>query len=195
MHASVILKRSPHLASALRRTLPAEEVTLLERAYDYAQATGGEEEVSFSRPAGQSYNPRPARVCLILLHDLSVRDARILQAGLVACGAEPRGYPSPEVAALAVLALQPPDELRCSGAREAAAIALALRLDLARHFHLMNEEALRPFLGETAAFLELARELHPSIVPRFETVARRRVLRTVEGSSGAAGSDNSAGRE
>jgi (p)ppGpp synthase/HD superfamily hydrolase len=133
----------------------------------------------------------PARTVLILLSDVACRDADVLAAAAFVESlpfAGPRADASCLTArAHALLAAVPlPDdsadellERLVTADPDAACIALAERLDHARHLHLMSGVAAAPFLaGVEAVYLPLATRICPPLARRLErwagAFARRR---------------------
>ena len=92
-------RSSPHLAMVLDQLAKAGELDELARdkilvSFETAVSRNGKVEIGFSREEGQSFNPRAARILLILLQDAKIRDENLLllaanQAGL---GEEYQGY-------------------------------------------------------------------------------------------------------
>lgn len=90
---------SPHLAVVLDQLaklgqmdrLVVEKVIL---SYEEAVARSGKVEIGFTREQGQSFNPRAARILLILLQDAQIRDENllILAANQAGRGLEYRAY-------------------------------------------------------------------------------------------------------
>ncbi len=135
----------------------------------------------------------PARTALILLEDLTVIDVAMLCAGLwydslradlCLPAVEARSL-SPEGAA-ALLASLPPDGLEDAELLEQLVvadsrvllIALAERLDHARHLHLMPREEWTDFHRQVRDIhLPLAQRAHPRLARRYDwwtaTFARR----------------------
>jgi hypothetical protein len=79
----------------------------------------GASEIGFERPAGQSFNPRAARVVIILMQDARVFDSELLTEALQIAGRGELGYDKPL------------DE-RLRG---------AFLLDRLRHFHLERDRS------------------------------------------------------
>src|SRR5262245_50060212 len=97
----------------------------------------------------------PARSVLILFHDVNVRDARVLSAAAVVDTSAPELEPSrsavedrlgPDVVELVAAVPRPTEagaellEQLLVAEREIQLIALAERLDYARHLHLISDE-------------------------------------------------------
>lgn len=79
-----MLKNSPHLRSVAERLRPRPDIALLDRVLNFTLANGGWEEVHFLRDPDTSYNPRPARVALILAIDAKRRSTAELAAAMLA---------------------------------------------------------------------------------------------------------------
>jgi hypothetical protein len=147
------------------------------------------------------HDPRllhPARTVLILLSDAACRDRDVLTAAAFV-ESLPSGTTSADVAVLtprarALLAAVPlpehgADELLerlLTVEPDATHIALAERLDHARHLHLMSDVAAAPFhAGIEAVYLPVAARTCPPLARRLERWARafaRRRLGTASGS-------------
>ncbi len=128
---------SPHLAGVLSRLETSGNPDALAEALTFAINHGALTELDFVRETGISFNPRPARIGLILLNEAGVRRLDPLAAAALACvhrdeqSAALSNFPT-EIWALALSSTAPPEEL--SG--EAQLIALSALLDRARHLHL-----------------------------------------------------------
>lgn len=75
---------SPHLEIVAANFFPPTDARLIMDALDFAIRFGGKVELDFTRPVDASFNPRPARVALILINDAKVRDTNIIIAGVLA---------------------------------------------------------------------------------------------------------------
>lgn len=165
-----IASYSKHLSGTLNSLVSAEDFETLEQAFIYAMRNGGGEEYGFLRQPGVSFNPRPARVALILIGDVGICDAEVLAAAIIATtGERLEGFADGEdstrdsVKSLARLALLPVSELeslQTEHKHSGALIALALWLDRARHLHQATspevKEGFGSFVGETEAYIALA---------------------------------------
>ncbi len=78
MTAKLIRKHSPNLAGVVERLFDAKDLETIEVAFIKAIEQGGLEELDFTRESGVSYNPRPARIALILLNDAHIRDVEVI---------------------------------------------------------------------------------------------------------------------
>ena len=130
----------------------------------------------------------PARTVLILFHDCSVRDAVVLSAAAaidtqismraVPCAllASEVGEGAAELCALVPAPESAGDELLeelLTADHDAQLIALAERLDFARHLHLLPEE-------NWAREHELAREVYLPLALRTDPMLGRRYARWVD---------------
>ncbi|MDR2337810.1 MAG: hypothetical protein LBE20_04070 [Deltaproteobacteria bacterium] len=85
-----IKQTSPRLAGILTRTkfIFEDKYTLEDiiRAYSYSLANGGNLEIDYTRPPGQAYNPRVARIMTILIQNAKIYSAReIIISALSSC--------------------------------------------------------------------------------------------------------------
>ena len=143
-----IALHSPHLASIAQRTVPiTPEVAEagaaeLAEALDIAMANGGRLEIDFVRPLEVSFNPRPARVGLILIAEGEVRSYSTLAAGVLATIGDRlealEALPLSE--SIRQLALNGIAPLCTTKNPEAQLIYLSMLLDRARHLHQASEE-------------------------------------------------------
>ena len=197
-----VKKRSPHLHSVIQRTFKGDGVAheLIERCFSHAVECGGLQELDFVREEGVSFNPRPARVALILLNNAQVNDAEIVAAGILASSSPldelKRLDVSERSRVLAHAAMGTPAEVIAIEPVirfDVAVVALSLWLDRIRHLHqAADSEALgrwEEMLAETDRYIELAAltsaELHTLLIAWRERAAggreRQRSL-LVEGS-------------
>lgn len=156
---------SRQFLSLLTQNTLSNHRNLLLSCYQAAIAEGGLLEHDFIREKDSSYNPRPARIAYILHKNTGIRAPYVLAAGILASVSEKSAtvflkYQLPkEAISLACVAQQDVSEL-AEVSREAQCIALALRLDRARHFHLSSavqqENKRTAFLNETQCFIDLA---------------------------------------
>ncbi|MDD2942636.1 MAG: hypothetical protein PHC51_06685 [bacterium] len=80
---------SHHFSGVLSRSGLSLDRESLCRVFTWALNNGGWLEHDFSRPAGQTFNPRPARVGIILINDLGADSQELLEAGLASSVALP----------------------------------------------------------------------------------------------------------
>ena len=164
--SSQSFRESPHLRKSLERQGFGDSA-LLRDAFELAVASGGLRELDFEREEGASYNPRPARVALILLDNCGVRDELTLAAGILAASDAPEA----EAAETLAEAISIAKSTRCTAAALANAddrllnIALTLQLDRARHRHQADASAdsgWPEFIAETEKYIVLAQSRsHP----------------------------------
>lgn len=160
---------SPHLSVVLERRSNSWHV--LSESFRVAMEQGGRLEPDFEREAEASFNPRPARIALILLNDARVEDEQVLAAAVLAAAAmnDPglacaSALPQ-EVSMLARAALQSPSGLLVGGNTSASLIACAVHLDRARHRHLSKDSPAEwhAFLTQTAEYVQLAESCSPPL--------------------------------
>ena len=174
-----IRKYSGQLHKMLADLGPELNRPMVDFCFTTAIEHGGLTERDFVRPAESSYNPRPARVAYILIRDCGITDSETLAAGLLAAVCEATLLPTenhPGVRRLAQQArLAPADLTALAGATAAKQIAVAVRLDRARHFHLSNpsRNELADFLRETEQYIPLAEEVAPRVGMLLGTWFRR----------------------
>lgn len=182
---STIQSHSPHLAGALARRFDGSAVKAIEPLFSWAIAHGGFEELDFVRQPEVSYNPRPARLALIVINEGGSRKLEQI-AGAVIAGASYGGTFEPDESAfqrvaaeIAYLAAAPIREIsRVPNAllHDVATVGCAVWLDRARHLHLgpvVDGDLWRWASCENTAYLALARERAPLFVPVLETFGRR----------------------
>ncbi len=183
MHLPNIAAHSPHLAGALKQAaVPMPE--MLDAAFAFSLEHGGWLEIDFERDENASFNPRPARVALILLRDAHIKDSEVLTAAMLATAhADLTHFRSTltaipaRVCELAVLAQAEPEMLEAKGVPNAGKIAAALHLDRARHRHLARdpEKLLRweQFIELTEQFTALADRVCPELAVFLSAWHRR----------------------
>lgn len=175
-----LTKDSPHLALTLKKKLKdLSSGEAIEKAFDFALAKGGREEIDYPRKPGMSFNPRPARVCLILINDLRVLDSEILQAAMLGCvwsdlarETELETLFGKRVISLAALASSSPSTLlenQDSSHKDVCAITAAIWLDRARHLHLSDPQQTNwwAFLTEVEKVISLAELRAPEAASRL----------------------------
>lgn len=182
MSTNIIGDESPHLASALKTAAPESDFALLDAAFNFSIQHGGRAELDFVREIGVSYNPRPARIGLILLKIAGITKSTVLAGGILATAhdsiAEAVELLPKDVVKLARDSQLPTAVLfgkHLDGQAKdepafAAIIAVALHLDRARHIHMGPAEASvwRNFLDETVQYVTLARWCSPPIAILLE---------------------------
>jgi hypothetical protein len=117
------------------------DAALIQEAFEIAMRSGGNKELDFERTPGQSYNPRPARVALILLDSETRPTGELLGACFIAsvesCSGLPQGGKWNEVIGTAKNAqrlLKAPASVS-DPSLDTILLASALHLDRARQFH------------------------------------------------------------
>lgn len=181
---------SPHLQGKLKRKVDTNVFTksdlqLVDSAFEFSLGFGGERELDFNRAPGVSFNPRPARIALILLNDAGLNDASTVAAAIVATAFDVvdsryvarNAFPA-DVCHLAEMSTLNPGFLRSriegdisrgsnsddvQENRAAGLICLSHRLDRCRHLHLMENTSERwvlqlwqEFLAEQREYIALA---------------------------------------
>jgi len=168
-----ISKYSPHLAGVLKRA-GMTQLMGLDEAFAFALEHGAWMELDFEREEGVPYNPRPARVALILINDAKTKDLSALTAGVLATAhpdlnllREKLSVLPSAVTELAILALSEPELLIEQRAPHAGIVACALHLDRARHRHLVRDpEKLlqwKSFVETTERYQALADKVSPEL--------------------------------
>jgi hypothetical protein len=118
------------LESTLKRLgLSSEWGGVLEEAFRFAMEEGGADELDFTREEGASFNPRPARLAHILIHDGEVRDPAVIVEAILA---SVPGGKRPNSAAL--------PRRRLQTVEESSLIAAVRFLDRARHLHIAEKQ-------------------------------------------------------
>lgn len=133
---------APGLHWSLSRTTP-DSMEFLERAFTLALANGGGGELGVVRPAGASFNPRPARFCQILLSESRETDPIVLAAAFLCSVPEFPSLVEPDLIPALDLCKQA-QEFRYAGCTNDAAerLALVACLDELRHLHMRAPESV-----------------------------------------------------
>lgn len=137
-HNGDLAHDSPALFGALKRVFcdgddsHSNYIKLLEKVYSASVANGALEEVELTREPEASYNPRPARVCQILLKEVGESDPAVLAAAMLCCATR---LPAHEIVAgshklFSLVAEYPKDVLSA-----VERVKLALLIDDIRHIH------------------------------------------------------------
>ena len=172
-----IRDHSPHLASVLNRyKIPTQ---LLDPIFDLAINLGGLDEQDFTRTEGSSYNPRPARLGLILVDNAKATNPLAIAVGMMACVGSDVGRFSERLSDLApnirdqLLSLLNEASIPIASwaeeslGLEARTISLAVLLDRARHAHLselaIRLELLEQIKTEMELGLRYAEDLEPKL--------------------------------
>ncbi len=169
---------SPHLLGTLKRIFTPSDLVFIENTFMVAIECGGAGEIDFIRAENSSYNPRPARVALILIDQLQEKDSRVVTSALLATIPDLRRELIPatvideDILNLSLLSQLSPEELTAQQAHLPAAaskIALAAWLDRIRHFHLAPSETKKTLCMhialQTDKFLELAQTTNSPLTP------------------------------
>ncbi|MCB0322268.1 MAG: hypothetical protein KDD69_01810 [Bdellovibrionales bacterium] len=162
-----IADTSPNLAGVLRRMFPAAATEQIQQAYTYAIENGGGRECDFERDPEASYNPRPARIALILINNAEVREVDELQAALLATVPLPSSSDGFSdlvrqwAQAAARITSEPSQADPCSV--PPIRIALAHYLDRARHLHLAPPERWPEVTTAAAGHIALAATICPPL--------------------------------
>lgn len=201
--------RSPHLFRCLERRFTPGLIQPFEQAFVAVVAANGELEQDFVRPPDVSFNPRPARLVLILLNDCGITDHQLLLAAML-CGCdqetlkvelagEPyQPFKRENVQALEILRLTQlcsislPDSLGYSGTAleshkediaapvAAVFILLALLLDRLRHVHQAGDpELARAIATESLTANTIAERLSPKLASLISACQKRILGKTV----------------
>ena len=84
-HLRSLASYSPHLLLHLERIFSDESLSKIEEVFAFFLHHGGLKELDFERPIGEvKYNPRPARIVLILIRDAGIRDLEMLRVAIAA---------------------------------------------------------------------------------------------------------------
>lgn len=148
-----IYKNSANLFNVLSTCFGRTLSPKIESAFKYCIENDGLNEIDFIRPEGQSYNPRPARVALILINDCEQHDQELIISAILACS---RLSNDKKANNALEICNYPSDNKNYQ--REEKLIALALHLDRARHFHLSPkyQESKLEFHKLTKRILDIA---------------------------------------
>lgn len=165
-----ISNKSPHLEGYLKRLIKSGKINSyadLDEAFTWCMQNGGIDEHDFIREAGVSFNPRPARVAIILMKEEGVQDLDILTAAVLSsCADKIHNYDnaSDEIKSLVSKSMQPASIIL---EYKPAVIALANRLDRARQLHRCNLKDASihwpKFLEENSDYLTLAEKHSKSL--------------------------------
>lgn len=187
-----ITDKSPHLYGVLGRTLDAQGVQLVSRAFEVSILHAGESELDIERREGVSFNPHPGRVGLILLNDFAERSPEVIACGVLATAKLPLNLSVSElfgerVSRLLALTLAPTEELLENIAQPdyqaAAKVALALYIDRTRHLHQaeghIGEGVRREVFSQVDSYIQIAERLSPGVsmlIKRWKERAERAEL-------------------
>ncbi len=163
---SAIITHSPNLFGVLSRCNDIEISQKLEFYFALSIKYGGLDELDFKREDGASYNPRPARIALILINDAKIYSEEILckaflsTIGIKALNQNETKEIDTYLNDYNLITSNIDFILENNYSKELAAIALARHLDRIRHRHLAKENIdsinLINFIEETRKYLKLA---------------------------------------
>lgn len=177
---------SPALFAKFKRIFKAEEIAKLEVCYKAAVRLGALEESPVKREKDASYNPKPARVCQILMQVNSSLEA--LEAAMLMCASPTKIDLTPgELSDATSLAKHALKEFPSAYHRQDPRIEglfLALKLDALRHLHMTSftNEKIRALLVEIQKAI-LPNISHPENIKLKELLSstvkkiERRILR------------------
>ena len=178
---------SGHLTSVAGTIFGPEVTANFEKLFLKTLEFGGLAEEDFDREPGASYNPRPARVALILIKDLKIAAADTIAAGILAavsrsCTTESielmtaeitNGKQVAQLAQDALLPLPQIEQLQEPLRTAAAAIAAAIFLDRMRHFHLTRTwrgaSDRSGWLKQVEPYIRFSSQTAPLLTPFFQT--------------------------
>ena len=119
MHTGDLKIDSPGILRTLRNFLTPPEIEEFAEAYLTSINSGGGNEEGLTRKEGASYNPRPARVCEILIKECKENRLEVLLAALYSCA--PGCNVTEDI-----------------NKESSLCIALAITLDTLRHLHMSD---------------------------------------------------------
>jgi hypothetical protein len=132
-------------------------IDTLSTAYRFSFENGGTNEQPIKREEGVSFNPRPARICQILLQDAQERDLQALCAALLVTLARIETVPPEELQQALEVAQNARRFLSERTQVDACAerVALSYHLDNLRHLHMTDLplESPRAALQRTSEIL------------------------------------------
>lgn len=174
MPKTLISKFSPHLDIVSSQTFQAEELLTLGAALEVAMENGGGSELDFERVEGVSYNPRPARVALILIKDAGIQNMPVIAAALLASldakafhAANLERSFDEKIVTLASRSYENILDLsreNTESSKNAVLIAAAHWLDRVRHLHQSPKIELRhPMHEATKPYIEYVLAINPRL--------------------------------
>ena len=119
MHTGDLKTDSPGILRSLKAFLTPIEIQEFSEAYLTSIQSGGNIENGLTRKENASYNPRPARICEILIKETKESRLEVLLAALYSCA--PNCTVTEDISKESSLC-----------------IALAITLDTLRHLHMTN---------------------------------------------------------
>ncbi|MBL7661351.1 hypothetical protein JNK13_01230 [bacterium] len=180
--SEILAQSSPHLDGVFRRLqkYSPQELELLKTAYQTAILNHGAVEPDFSRDPGVSFNPRPARISLILINTVDISDLQSICAGMLACipnldSVDKLPQRLSDAAAIAQASQLPATAIKLP---EALIINAALFLDRARQSHRSSKQELPTLLlEESKQILELITPLSSPLAALIQAWQQRTRLR------------------
>jgi hypothetical protein len=174
MDSKFIQLHSPHLYGYLTRTYSEDDLEYLTKAFKISIEHGGLRELDFEREPGVSYNPRPARIGIILLSECKVNDRQILATAFLASvlqyqpnAVETVRTAFPELYDIALKSSFKPDKIeRNSKSMPIHLISGVLAIDRARHLHLAKDisiSTIQQFIKDLDIQIELAKTCSPRL--------------------------------
>ena len=174
MARSLISKYSPHLETVSNQIFCARDLVAFGLALEVAMQYGGAVELDFERPEGASYNPRPARVALILIKDAGIKKPSVIAAALLAsldvdtfCKTDLSNKFEKDIIELAsrsyenIVSLGREDS---EISQQASLVAASHWFDRVRHLHQSPNLELRRTLYEaTKPYIELTAPINPRL--------------------------------
>lgn len=140
---------SPHLAGKLKGlALNDSDWRVIEACFEKSLRHGGFEELDFERAEGQSFNPRPARLGVILIDNANIYDPMALSAGflLMSSYAPSSSIPEKVMKLLQEARLLPKELIELAEENSAATsstLASAAFLDRARQVHRTSDTSVQ----------------------------------------------------
>ena len=131
---------SPSLWGSLQRRILDSDRAQLAEIYSLACAYGALSEGGVRREGGASFNPRPARICQILINECNESDPDVFAAAMLACCTSQPDFQVASPAAVGwgvasrVIRVQSGLEIQFD--ETVARVLLALQLDELRHLHM-----------------------------------------------------------
>jgi len=184
-HIGELRSDSPGLYRTLLRRMGKEGFARVERAYAEAARCGALEEAPVLRDPGASFNPKPARICQILVAELSEFRELVLSASMLSCVSPEKMVPIPLLSEEQAVALLVHEWLSGKHRRSTSVvverISLALKLDQLRHLHMtgLDLDGIRRVYSEVTMSL-LPSVSYPENV-RLKTLLETCVMRFEQG--------------
>ena len=173
MTAEAELTPSQALDALLRKRLSATAAARITALYRWAAQHGSLEEPGIVRAAGVSFNPKPSRICQLLISEGQVTDGHSIEAALLAISS-PSAEPPSGFERAGELAALVRDPVLSASNSDAFSVALAIALDTVRHLHMGDDPELRRrWLAASAALLSQNREISPRLSQLLEGAVSR----------------------